>query len=118
MHKYLSDYLKEIDALLADNAPHDYPALVRRHLDKIQFMQHERLIHFLVTILFALVMFMCLGFFIVSTETMLLPILGLTLVLLVPYIFHYYFLENSVQKMYVQYDRLLEKAKAEKSGCE
>lgn len=111
MHKYLSTYLKEIDSVLESEGAHDYPALLRRHLDKIQFMQHERLIHFLVTILFALVFFICLGFFLVTTEVMLLPILALVLILLVPYIFHYYFLENSVQKMYVQYDRLLEKCK-------
>ena len=29
--------------------------------------------------------------------------------LLVPYIFHYYFLENTVQKMYVIYDRMAER---------
>ena len=33
----------------------------------------------------------------------------LFLVLLIPYIRHYYILENEVQKMYVQYDKLLEK---------
>jgi cell division protein FtsB len=33
----------------------------------------------------------------------------LLLVLLIPYIRHYYILENEVQKMYVQYDKLLEK---------
>jgi hypothetical protein len=30
-------------------------------------------------------------------------------VLLIPYINHYYLLENSVQRMYVQYDRMMEK---------
>ena len=37
------------------------------------------------------------------------PLLGLILVLLIPYIFHYYFLENTVQKMYVIYDRMAER---------
>ncbi len=32
----------------------------------------------------------------------------LFLVLLIPYIMHYDTLENEVQKMYVQYDRILE----------
>lgn len=31
------------------------------------------------------------------------------LVLLIPYIRHYYILENEVQKMYGQYDRMVEK---------
>ncbi|MBQ8906699.1 MAG: hypothetical protein IJY85_10085 [Ruminococcus sp.] len=117
MHKYLSTYLRETDALIESGRLQNADAVLRLHLDKIQFMQHERLIHFLVTILFALVFFICLGFFLVTTETMLLPILALVLILLVPYIFHYYFLENSVQKMYVQYDRLLElKQKSEENA--
>lgn len=33
----------------------------------------------------------------------------LILVLLIPYIKHYYLLENEVQKMYVQYDRIVQK---------
>ena len=31
------------------------------------------------------------------------------LVLLIPYVMHYYLLENSVQKMYVQYDEMMNK---------
>ena len=31
------------------------------------------------------------------------------LVLLIPYVMHYYLLENSVQKMYEQYDRMMNK---------
>ena len=36
----------------------------------------------------------------------LLPLLILILALLVPYVAHYYFLENSVQKMYKLYDEI------------
>ena len=32
------------------------------------------------------------------------------LVLLIPYVMHYYLLENSVQKMYEQYDRMMNKS--------
>ena len=39
------------------------------------------------------------------------------LILLVPYIRHYYILENEVQKMYMQYDRILRLYRmAESSG--
>lgn len=38
----------------------------------------------------------------------------LILVLLIPYIKHYYLLENEVQKMYVQYDRIAQKVYEEK----
>ncbi len=110
MHKYLSQYLKEIDALLASDQPIGEQEL-RRHLDQIAFMQHERLIHFLVTFLFTVILFLCLIIFLLGDVLFMLPMLGLLLGLLIPYIFHYYFLENSVQRMYFQYDRLLEKAK-------
>lgn len=42
-----------------------------------------------------------------SSLTMLLVLTLLFLVLLVPYIMHYYTLENEVQKMYTQYDEIL-----------
>ena len=101
MRAYLTAYLAGLEALLADeSAPHDYAEISRRHLQMIAFMQHERLIHFLVTMLFALGFFMVFGFFLVTERAMLVPLLVLILALLVPYIMHYYFLENSVQKMY------------------
>lgn len=76
------------------------------HLTQIAFFQHERLIHLIVTVLFAilefLALFMCM--MVPSIGTMLLTFA--VLVLLVPYIRHYYLLENEVQRMYTQYDRL------------
>ena len=47
---------------------------------------------------------------IVVWESMrLIPLAVLCLVLLVPYIRHYYFLENTTQKLYEDYDRINEK---------
>ena len=42
------------------------------------------------------------------SNPMLLVLTLLFLVLLVPYIMHYYTLENEVQKMYTQYDEIFE----------
>ena len=72
----------------------------------IQFMQHERLVHFLVTILFALGFFITLAIYLLGELIMMLPLLILILGLLIPYIAHYYFLENSVQKMYKLHDEI------------
>lgn len=44
---------------------------------------------------------------IMISNPMLLVLTLLFLVLLVPYIMHYYTLENEVQKMYTQYDEIL-----------
>ncbi len=106
MRKYLTEYLSRIEDLLKRNVPLDYDELIRNHLQKIEFMQHERLIHFLVTMLFALGLFLMMGTFLVAETVLLLPLLFLILILLIPYILHYYFLENSVQKMYRIYDEL------------
>ncbi len=106
MRKYLTAYLSQIEDLLKRNVPLDYDELIRNHLQKIQFMQHERLVHFLVTMLFALGMFLTMSAFLIAENVMLLPLLFLILLLLVPYIIHYYFLENAVQRMYRIYDEL------------
>lgn len=106
MRKYLTAYLSRIEDLLKRNVPLDYDELIRNHLQEIEFMQHERLIHFLVTMLFALGLFLLMGTFLVAETVLLLPLLFLILILLIPYILHYYFLENSVQKMYRIYDEL------------
>lgn len=80
--------------------------LKREHLVQIGFFQHERLIHLIVTVLFAVLEFLALMIVVLLQEpfSALLPFV--VLVLLVPYIRHYYILENEVQKMYGQYDEL------------
>ena len=80
---------------------------MEEHLNQIGFFQHERLIHLIVTVTFALLEMLAILLNVISDRlfSLLLPVV--ILILLVPYIRHYYILENEVQKMYVQYDRLL-----------
>lgn len=110
MEKRILNYRKYIDELLSrDNL--DWEAVIREHLIQISFFQHERLIHLIVTITFALLEVIVVGWLVMSFT----PEVGLLalaiLVLLIPYIRHYYILENEVQKMYGQYDRMVEKNK-------
>lgn len=115
MRKYLTAYLKQIEQRLQDPAvceTLDYAALMEEHLHKIAFMQHERLIHFLVTMLFALGLLLVMSVFLITQALVLLPLLFLILVLLIPYIMHYYFLENAVQNMYRIYDELCRRQRA------
>lgn len=75
-------------------------------LIQIGFFQHERLIHLIVTVTFALLTFLTL-FFSFAYETIAnYLLLALFLLLLIPYIRHYYILENGVQKLYEYYDRI------------
>lgn len=89
-----------------------YAALIERHLTQIAFFQHERLIHLIVTVLFAILTFAVLFVDIFAFSLGMSALLLLLLVLLVPYIMHYYRLENGVQKMYRQYDELQKRISA------
>ena len=82
---------------------------MEEHLNQIGFFQHERLIHLIVTVTFALLEMLAILLNVISDRlfSLLLPVV--ILILLVPYIRHYYILENEVQKMYVQYDRIVQK---------
>ena len=76
---------------------------------KISFFQHERLIHLIVTFFFAL--FLLIEIYALFTLPFsYAPVCGvlvlLFFVLVVAYVFHYYFLENSVQLMYKMRDEI------------
>ena len=80
-------------------------------LTKIKFFQHERLIHLIVTAFVGTccVMFL-LGF--MQFENIGVGILFLiTLCLFIPYISHYYTLENGVQRLYDLYFEIKNKEK-------
>ncbi len=75
-------------------------------LHRISFYQHERLIHLLVLILFALLTFASVTVFMITLNYTLGFATILFIALLIPYIVHYYHLENGVQKLYTLYDEL------------
>lgn len=89
---------------------------LEEHLTQISFFQHERLIHLIVTVTFALLEMLAILLSVISDSlfSILLPVV--ILILLVPYIRHYYILENEVQRMYVQYDRMLRIYRMTESG--
>lgn len=87
-------------------SPQEAETAKTRLLVQIQFFQHERLIHLIVTVLFALLTVITLLANLFLLQPLLLVLSLLLLVLLVPYIKHYYLLENGVQKLYEYYDIL------------
>ena len=112
MEQRILQYRKQIDEWLAkmDNGEQITQELFREkleeHLVQVGFFQHERLIHLIVTVTFALLEMLAIVLSVISDSlfTLLLPVV--ILILLIPYIRHYYILENEVQKMYGQYDRM------------
>ena len=108
-------YLKYIDEILDESSEmnkgveRDWDKEIERHLIQIRFFAHERLVHLIVFCLVAICTVMSILAFVIKGELMILPLIVLLFVLLVPYCMHYYLLENSVQKMYDQYDAMINK---------
>ncbi len=106
MKKRIVGYRKRIDSLLAQNTDCDWKQVLEEHLTQVAFFQHERLIHLIVTVTFAILAMLSACFLLLTQEIALGLLTLMLLVLLIPYIAHYYTLENEVQRMYEQYDKI------------
>ena len=109
MKKMISEYIVGVEEKI--NSKRIDKALVDDLLLKISFFQHERLIHFLVTMLVTIVTIILLVTSMFIDNIFILLLLLIFVCLLIPYILHYYFLENKVQYMYNLYDNLKDKIK-------
>lgn len=108
MKKYLTQYRQYFKKML-DSDGTDLEKLMNYHLEQIRFFQHERLVHLIVTVLFALCVVMSLIAAFITHSLAFIILAVALLVLLVPYISHYYFLENQTQALYDDYNILHEK---------
>lgn len=104
MEERLKKYIAQLSDALATNDIPKMRILYTDILTQIAFFQHERLIHLIVTVTFAILALMTLFFFTFSNNIAVLVLFVLFMVLLVPYIRHYYILENGTQKLYTLYD--------------
>ena len=109
MKKMISEYIASVEEKI--NSKKVDKALIDDLLLKISFFQHERLIHFLVTMLVAIITVILLVTSMFIDNIFILLLILIFVCLLVPYIFHYYILENRVQYMYNLYDNLKDKIK-------
>ena len=113
MKKYVLETMNAVQKYI-DEEMKDAPVEKTREMlsefeTKISYFQHERLIHLMVTHAFATwLLFEIYCLFVLPSEFL---IAGILLVLIffglsVGYVMHYYFLENSVQKMYHMRDEI------------
>lgn len=115
MKEYLYSYIEEMDMILkSDKSKEDLKIIKEEHLNKINFFQHERLIHLIITLFYALafIIFVILGtifagFYLISLILMFFVIF---------YIIHYFNLENGVQYLYKQNDLLNQKINEEEKA--
>lgn len=107
----IKEYVAYIDTLLASSDKDiDWEEEMKKHIVQIQFFAHERLIHLIVTVLFALMTVQVFLYLLGHFELSILALLVAIMVLLIPYIKHYFLMENSVQYMFEQYDKMMERA--------
>lgn len=111
MGERIKEYVAYIDQLLeTEGKDTDWEEEMKKHLIQIAFFAHERLIHLIVTVLFALMTVFVFLHLLSDFSLSILLLLVAIMVLFIPYIKHYFLLENSVQWMYEQYDKMQELA--------
>ena len=101
MTDYLKEYTGEIEKKLKDDDQKtDWHVVLANHRVQIDFLQHERLIHLLVTLTFGILFCLFVVVMLIWQIMMLLGVLVLITILLIGYLWHYFKLENGVQKLY------------------
>ena len=104
----ITQYLQYIDELLEKDDV-DWEKEKEKHLVQIAFFAHERLVHLIVMALFSLSTVIAILYLNFSGDVIIAALVLALFVLLLPYVMHYYLLENSVQRMYEQYDKMMNK---------
>lgn len=101
MKKQIKEYIEEVEKKIKNKEiTKEYK---NDMLNYISFYQHERLIHLIVTVFVGICAVLFFLAMICFEQIILIPIFIIILLLFTPYIFHYYFLENSIQKLYLLY---------------
>lgn len=105
MKKYILEYVEYVEK----NKNKADKEFIEKHLIKINFFQHERLIHLIVTI--TCVIMDIMSFIIGISSKSIYPIIFgyMIMCFTIPYVYHYFLLENCTQKMYRQYDEMINK---------
>lgn len=101
MKKFLKEHILFIENILQkEKKDFDWQALVDFHRVQIGFLQHERLAHLLITLFFGLVFFGSIIAQLILVNIGLMAASVILLGMLSFYIWHYFILENGVQKLY------------------
>ena len=104
MKKYLNNYIINTEQTIKNKIISN--DIIEKHLVKISFFQHERFIHLLVTLFYAILFLIFMGLGLISYIFFFVD--GILMIFLICYIVHYFYLENGVQYLYKLYDQMLE----------
>ena len=107
MKQYCRGHEEMVRAALRENDVD--PDLIALHREKIAMLQHERLIHLIVTVMAVFAELFALDLVLLHPDVVGIPgaavVLGLA-VLLAFHFYHYFFLENTVQRWYRMLDEM------------
>lgn len=110
MKKYIDNYTTYIEDYIEHPDPKTIENIKKEHLIQIQFIQHERLVHWLVTMLVGILLFISIAMLFANPEKLVVLMLVILLLgLVIPYLLYYYYIENATQKLYRLYNKLCEK---------
>ena len=101
MIDYMKRHERYIGEMLEKNLSREARQdLLAYHDQQIRWMQHERLVHLMIMLSVCLFALLSLGFVVLTPALPFFILLALLIILASAYIFHYYRLENGVQKWY------------------
>ena len=106
MKKYCKEHEQMMRQALSDKCVSE--DFIRIHKEKISIVQHERLVHLIVTFMVTMIESFVVYLVFVHPELGIVPaiiMLGL-LILLGFYYYHYFFLENTLQRWYKILDEM------------
>lgn len=107
MKHYIRQLINELEALVNKQNITDADIV---NLDRhIEYCCHERLVHLLVTLAFAIMTMIAVVLMIIEPTAATLVLFVVFAVMTGAYIAHYWFLENSVQKLYTIADEIRKK---------
>lgn len=106
MARYIREHERYMRGRLEQSG--DRQTLLDYHLQKIGWLQHERLIHLIVTALVAVLLLFLYGLALLTGgQPLVIALLAGAAVLFVAYLVHYFRLENAVQRWYQIADPLI-----------
>lgn len=102
------EYNKRIDKIILGEGKNlNWKKTLEYHQKMLLRIQHERMIHLLVTIFVGLIMSIASFVIIVTQKIDLIIFVAFLFVLFIAYLSHYYFLENTTQKWYKTEDEIV-----------
>lgn len=107
MWKELKSFIEYMETATSQELDENKSKKLKEELQtKIGYFQHERIVHLIVMMLVALCTIIALMGFVAFKSIGIALLFVALMCLLVPYIVHYFHLENGVQKLYTYYDKI------------